>query len=551
MGRRRTELDAIYGECKGYPGAEATERQVRKYLNRHTVGHKVFGFGSSAFFSGTCGRKVQQIRDEDRLRAVIRRKLDRASAPAEITHSQIKDFILKPQKHRSYLKIGERSLEHLAVSPSNPTARMELRHYGTLFVTVYLVLGVLLAILALLIRFEFANLTVGITVVVGAAILFVLGPHVGRFLLASREIKDADQADKEPDNHQPPDRPYQRSGEGKEEITKYEDIEAQSAMVGLTHVKPGLVRWVTLRIVLWFINFAAAYVATKGELSGISTIHYARWVIIDKGKRLLFCSDYDSSWEGYLGEFVDQAAPGLTAVWSNCVGFPKTLWLTEGGARNEQAFKKYSRESMIPIQVRYSAYPELSVRNINHNSAIRADLVKGVDGQDMVVSRQGGVLRPVPTPRLEAEPAPVIEKDKPPNTSKVPVDLRDTQGIIVRGYAGLEAACFLLLEIEDPGLAKRWLKNLAGDFALRDEKENIMNAADTPKEFAVNIAFTRDGLDELGLRTDEEVIEEPVTQGGVKTRHRHRGFSTQFIDGMTTPHRQRVLGDINGSDPET
>jgi hypothetical protein len=96
--------------------------------------------------------------------------------------------------------------------------------------------------------------------------------------------------------------------------------------------------------------------------------------VLDNGKYLLFLSNFDGSWEHYLGEFIDQAAGGLTAVWSNAVNFPRSKNLVQGGATDEQRFKSYGRMAQLYTQLWYSAYPYLSVVNVQNNAAIRAQL---------------------------------------------------------------------------------------------------------------------------------------------------------------------------------
>jgi hypothetical protein len=92
----------------------------------------------------------------------------------------------------------------------------------------------------------------------------------------------------------------------------------------------------------------------------ISTIHFARWVIIDNGTRLLFCSNFDGTWEDYIDEFIEKASGGLDAIWSSCEGFPA------GGSKDVEAFKKYVRDSEISQANTfvYTAYPEYSVKDI-------------------------------------------------------------------------------------------------------------------------------------------------------------------------------------------
>ncbi len=54
-------------------------------------------------------------------------------------------------------------------------------------------------------------------------------------------------------------------------------------------------------------NEAARKIFVFGKLGEISTIHFARWISIDHGQRLLFLSNYDGSWTNYLGDFRDEA----------------------------------------------------------------------------------------------------------------------------------------------------------------------------------------------------------------------------------------------------
>ena len=124
----------------------------------------------------------------------------------------------------------------------------------------------------------------------------------------------------------------------------------------------------------------AAVSANQGSLSGITSIHFARWVVIDGGKKLLFLSNYDGSWENYLDDFIDLASIGLTAIWSNTVGFPRSYFLVGGGARGRECCSRHSiRQSQVPSLVWYSAYPDLSVQNIQTNAAIREGLFAPMD----------------------------------------------------------------------------------------------------------------------------------------------------------------------------
>jgi hypothetical protein len=108
-----------------------------------------------------------------------------------------------------------------------------------------------------------------------------------------------------------------------------------------------------------------------GQLGGIPTIHFAKWLLIDSESRLLFFSNYDGSWESYLGDFIDQAAEGLNVAWSCTREYPKTKLLAKEGAKDEETFKAWGRDCQVPTQVFYSAYPDLSIQSTNNNTWIR------------------------------------------------------------------------------------------------------------------------------------------------------------------------------------
>jgi hypothetical protein len=159
----------------------------------------------------------------------------------------------------------------------------------------------------------------------------------------------------------------------------------QNHLASMTHVKPGFVRICLLRGTLFIINLLSRFWFNRGELGGIPTILSARWVLIDGGRRLLFLDNYGGAWESYLNEFIDMTAvKGLNAIWTNTFvkaggngyGFPETRFLFWRGAQAERPFKDYVRQSQIETIAWYSAYPTLSVVNINTTSELRQLLCK-------------------------------------------------------------------------------------------------------------------------------------------------------------------------------
>jgi hypothetical protein len=162
-------------------------------------------------------------------------------------------------------------------------------------------------------------------------------------------------------------------------VTAREDNILQNHFASIVDVKPGLFRRFTLWLVLFLANRAAA-LSVNGTLSNLNNIHFAHWVLIDGGRRMLFLTNYDGSWENYLDDFIDKASVGLTAIWSNTklpgplLNFPTTWFLVNGGARDERNFKNIARESQLLTNVWYSAYRDITVPRADLNSAIRDGL---------------------------------------------------------------------------------------------------------------------------------------------------------------------------------
>lgn len=139
----------------------------------------------------------------------------------------------------------------------------------------------------------------------------------------------------------------------------------------LGEVKPGLFRGLLLRFLLLLLDYSARHVYKRGFLTRVKSIHFARWVLIDGGRRLFFASNYDGSLESYMDDFINKVAWGLNLVFSNGVAYPPTRWLIKGGAEHEQLFKYTLRRHQLPSEVWYKAYPDLSAFDLLRNGLIR------------------------------------------------------------------------------------------------------------------------------------------------------------------------------------
>ena len=155
-----------------------------------------------------------------------------------------------------------------------------------------------------------------------------------------------------------------------------ENRAGQNHMISITQRKPGALRWFTSRLVFWAVGEFAARYYRPGFLSDIGTIHFARWVLVDNKRRVLFTSNYDGGHQAYMDDFINKAAWGLNVAFSSGVGWPRTDWLLLRGARREQYFKYFQRRHQLPTQVWYKAYPGLTLQDLRRNALIRAGLEK-------------------------------------------------------------------------------------------------------------------------------------------------------------------------------
>lgn len=341
-----TGLRQLYDCCIGFEG------NLAAYWQSHKIPLK-------AYYNGHRRLSVAQIKRESELRDIIAQFLDETllhhghekSTPIEIKRKTI--AYLAQQKQAAW--VFEESREN--------SIRTMLHRYGPLAAALVLVLMVtmLMAYGVLLI-----SESLGVHQIVLYTVTFI-ALAIG-LLLLKRKLNRLESTDRSVMDIPVP--------KHVKDLMHAENFQVQNQLSHIVLVKPGYFRLWLLKIVLGAINLLSGTVFNKGKLGSIPSIHFARWVMTDQRRRLLFFSNFDGSWENYLGDFVDKAAIGLTAVWSNAENFPRTRNLLQEGATDEHAFKEWARAHQVQTQVWYSAYKTLSVQNINNNAFIRAGLLR-------------------------------------------------------------------------------------------------------------------------------------------------------------------------------
>ena len=130
--------------------------------------------------------------------------------------------------------------------------------------------------------------------------------------------------------------------------------------------------WWTRRV-LRVVSFVGHVAFTEGRLGDAPGIQYSHWHIVDGGRRLLFCANFDGTFGGYLDDFILGPSGGTTLFWRwTCLrprraaaagqpevvhrrDFPPTRFLLYRGVKCELKFKAYARDSMVPHVFRFDA----------------------------------------------------------------------------------------------------------------------------------------------------------------------------------------------------
>jgi deferrochelatase/peroxidase EfeB len=466
------------------------------YLENHKIGVGQGLFANVGLcFAGTPGMTVGRIRDEAALAKFVAPLVDN----------------LQPDM-RPIDRLGEirRRVEaepgfRWALAPA-PAPDREARNLPTLqvvrefawpFVRTYLwpvAIPLALVIAFVLLGYDGKEALLWLAIGIGA-VLFLTLVAIGLIYLRLRRLEDSDWTD-----------PRAPDLATLDEIGKRENFCAQNHMVSVTTRKPGFVRWLTLRLAFWIIWMTAVRIYRPGTLAGIATIHAARWITIPGTRQLVFFSNYGGSWESYLEDFITRAHSGLTSVWSNSIGFPRSKSLFQGGATDGERFKRYARASMPPTRFWYSAYPDQTADHVRANAAMRRGIsaILTNDEAKQWLALFGSAARP--DAHMEAS---------------------QIQSLVFGGLGFMKDGTLLLYNLpDDREKARAFMAGLYPRIGFGDGRKLRYKAI-------LTVALGPRALGKLGL--PDSSLE---------------SFPAAFLEGMSTGARARILGDDDDNAPQ-
>jgi hypothetical protein len=137
------------------------------------------------------------------------------------------------------------------------------------------------------------------------------------------------------------------------------------AMNVVTPMRPGLT-WINR----FLFMVSRSLPSTLSGLLGLSLIHFARWVMIrrdqwpDRGQGkqnlqndyMLFCSNFNGTWDQYIDAFADGIPGGLDTFWYSSTKYPNSIPITP--------FKNYIRDNQVDTNYYYNATPGSAQRDI-------------------------------------------------------------------------------------------------------------------------------------------------------------------------------------------
>jgi hypothetical protein len=166
-------------------------------------------------------------------------------------------------------------------------------------------------------------------------------------------------------------------------------------MISLTEIRGRTRGWRCHMLRLWLhiVGKSGHVWYTRGFLGDAWGIKFGHWHVIDDGRRLLFISNFDGPFGGYLDEFILGVSQGINMIWrwtelkarpaaadgqpeikpgeERC--YPPTKNWAFRGCHQEQHFKAYARASMVPHLYLFRAY-DSSNSDIHRATQLRTAL---------------------------------------------------------------------------------------------------------------------------------------------------------------------------------
>jgi len=191
------------------------------------------------------------------------------------------------------------------------------------------------------------------------------------------------------------------------------------AMNVVTPMRPGMT-WINT----FLFMLSRALPSTLGGLLGLGFIHFARWVMIRRDQwpqlgqppanlsndYMLFCSNFNGTWDQYIDAFADGIPGGLDLFWYSSTKYPNSIPIAP--------FKNYIRANQVDTNYYYNATPGSGQRDIklalklSHDLAaiaaragVLSDAEMASAFERLLIANQGGLGSPGHAPVASCDTA--------------------------------------------------------------------------------------------------------------------------------------------------
>lgn len=336
----RNGLCELFQNCKDFPyRAAVSDDELKQFMmrNRHW----------DTFYSGMQFITPLDIRREDELRLFIKDFIDNQSY-----EKPAKDISCKAIKNEIQKFVSENPDFEWAHKPWKKTFNDNLIFYFPLITTSIVALTLMASVVALFFSdnliFKIGSSILGLIII--SAIIIILK-------IRSYEKQNQFVAGRQPDDQV-------------KKIMCSQNHPVINEMTVCSPLKEGGLRPLFFRLALRAVNLG------RGSF-GIPSVATARWMAVDKGRRMVFISNFSNLSESYVRDFIDNisSAKKINLLFGQGRGYPPTKWIMTGGSiNNPNAFMDVVFLYQYVTNFWYCPHSHLNIDNININRKIRQGL---------------------------------------------------------------------------------------------------------------------------------------------------------------------------------
>lgn len=345
-------LREVLQHCEGFPSGCSND-DLEEFLIDHRHGDTFYS--GMQHLSPECVRRHRELRDA--IQAYIDERQERGDlrGNASDIRREIQDYV----KSRADLAWAQ--------EPFKPTFSTWLAFYWRSLVVEGVVAALLLCTVA---RFFVHSTALGVIVACG---WIAVAAFLVFIIILVAEIREAE-----------PKQAYVSARPSDERARTLAATQTRPVINEFTlggPIKPeGILRPMFLRLSLWVIARVAEGVPGIPYIDtgiNIPTVATARWIVADRGRRLMFISNYTNEGKAYVRDFIETkgGAMRINLSFGFGTGYPKTEWIVRGGALEDpNAYLHSLCENQLPTLFWYGPYRDISIDNIKVNRKIREGL---------------------------------------------------------------------------------------------------------------------------------------------------------------------------------